>query len=176
MCFAALFLLMGQGNFCVAQVETYRIDKNQSSVAFEVTHLGVLKVNGQFQDFSGMFVFVEEKLTQIESKIDVESIDTEDKSRNESLVDEGYLNAKEHPFIHFKSISVKDNVITGLLTIKEVEKNIEFPFHLKKKKDFFQITISTMVSRKGFNLDFGAMDALVGDEIRIELKIVNLPN
>ena len=176
MCFAPLFLLTGQGNFCMAQVETYRIDKNQSSVAFEVTHLGVLKVNGQFKDFSGMFVFVEEKLTHIESKIEVESIDTDDTSRDQSLVDEGYLNAKEHPFIQFKSISVKDNVITGLLTIKEVEKNMEFPFHLMKKKDFYQITISTLLSRKDFNLNFGTMDALVGDEIRIELKIANLPN
>jgi len=167
---------MGQGSFCLAQPKTYQIDASKSSIAFEVTHLGILKVNGQFRDFSGVFIFDEEKLIHLESKIEVNSINTEDKSRDQSLVDEGYLNAKEYPFIHFKSISVVNNLITGMLTVKGVEKNIEIPFHLTKNKDLFQIAMSTQLSRSDFNLDFGAMDGLVGDRIQVELKIVNLPN
>lgn len=165
---------MGQVNFCIAQTKIYPIDASKSSIAFELTHLGVLKVNGQFRDFSGIFVFDDEKLIQVESKIEVKSIDTEDKSRDQSLVDEGYLNAKEYPFIHFKSVTVENNLITGMLNIKGVEKNIETPFHLIKNKELFELTISTEISRMDFNLDFGAMDALIGDRIQIELKIVTL--
>ncbi|MEM7085192.1 MAG: YceI family protein [Bacteroidota bacterium] len=174
--FIALFLFLGQGNFCAAQIQSFHIDESQSSVTFEATHLGVLKVRGQFQNFSGTLVFTAGELTQVESKIKVKSIDSGDISRDRSLLDEGYLNATMYPSIHFKSTSVKNDIITGVLTIKAVKKEMEIPYHLKKNKSGFLITMTTQLDRNDFNLDFGAMDALVGDKVHIELEIVGLPN
>lgn len=173
----ALFLFFGQGSFCLGQTQEYKIDLANSAITFKVSHMGVLTVKGEFQDFSGTLGFKEQELLSIECSIVVESINTKDKSRDATLKNEGYLDMKSYPLISFTSTDVKAissiKTIKGILKIKGVTREIELPFQMIKSKnaEFIFIKILTLISRKTFELDFGLMDDLIGNDIKVELKI-----
>lgn len=172
-----LLFLIGQGSFCLAQTKTYEIDVEKSTIAFKISNLGILMVVGNFHNFSGSFIISNDNLQSIESEISVGSIDTKDKSRDKILVDEAYLDMNKHPTFSFYSTKInntlKSKLIIGMLKIKDVEKEISMPFKLLKDGNSFYIKISTTLSRKEFKLDFGGMNSLIGDVIKIELEVTN---
>ena len=170
-------MFLGQGSFCFGQTQEYKIDLANSAITFKISHMGVLTVKGEFLEFSGILRFNEQELLSIESSIVVESINTKDKSRDATLKSEGYLDVKEYSLIGFTSTDVKvtlsSKTISGILKIKGVTREIELPFQLIKSKnpELTFIKISTLISRKAFKLDFGLMDDLIGNDIKVELKI-----
>lgn len=176
----ALFLLLGQGNYGFGQTDQYEIDLENSSIRFTISHMGVLTVKGEFQEFSGALSFNNKKLLVIECAIAVESINTKDKSRDATLLDKGYLDANEYPFISFISTTVgttsRSKLIKGILKIKDVEKEILMPFQMIRSKDskLAYLNISTVLRRTDFDLDFGPMDVLIGNDIKVVLKIAFL--
>lgn len=177
--FIAVFLILGQGFFCFAQTKSYAINKENSQITFQVKHLGVLTVHGTFIEFSGRLTLNDDTLEAIESVIKVNSIDTNDKSRDNTLISDVYLNAAQFPDINFQSTKIQINsdkkILEGLLKIKDVEKNIETSFLQTKDEKDKNIRILTTLSRKDFNLNFGSMNSLIGDEIKVEIIIV-IPN
>ncbi|WP_394749252.1 YceI family protein [Spongiimicrobium salis] len=160
-----------------AQFKSYRIDSEKSKLSFSVTHMGFLKVVGSFSDFSGILAMdATGELVAIESKIAVKSMDTADKTRDRSLMDKEYLNAKSFPYMYFKSsklISEQDTkLIIGTLQIRDIKKEIHMLYsYAATYEKGGPIHISTVLNRTDFNIHFGALDALVGEEIRIELEI-----
>lgn len=169
-----LLFLIGNFSWGVSQSDIYHFDKDNSTVAFTATHMGFLTVEGKFEDFSGEIVLDGENLVSVTCKISVASIDTADKTRDESLKGDGYLGAEKFPYIDFSSIELNINNLTGILKIKDVEKKISIPFEfsLSKDKREIQIKIITILKRKDFRLDFGQMDVLVGNDIKVELKLL----
>ena len=172
--------LIGQASFVSAQ--SYNFDAKKSTISFKVTHMGFLTVKGEFHNFSGKFTLNNDNLEAIESNVKVESIDTKDKTRDESLVDKAYLNAGKYPYINFTSTNIKTtfntNTLTGILKIKNVKREISMPFELVRSqgKEEALLKISTSINRKDFKLNFGPMDVFIGDHIKIELKILGIDN
>ncbi len=168
--------VLGQSSFGFAQTETFKIDAEQSTISFEVTHLGVLTVEGEFQDFSGSFTISNSRLLNLESAIEVSSINTKDTSRDKTLIDETYLNASNFPLINFHLVRIentsKRKLLYGQLEIKGVLKDISMPYEMTKMKTHYCLKITTILSRKDFNLDFGPMNALIGDKISVEIKLI----
>ncbi len=167
--FLALLFYFGRGNSIYAQNQTLFIDDKASEVSFKVKHLGVLNVKGQFSKFSGTIHYREGKLTQLESAIKVNSVNTDDKSRDETLLSSAYLDVKTFPVISFSSTAITSHQIIGLLKIKNVEQEITMPYELSEDS---VLIISTDISREDFKLDFGSMDSLIGDRIEVKLRIV----
>ncbi|MEP5610691.1 MAG: YceI family protein [Cyclobacteriaceae bacterium] len=149
-----------------------------SDLFFSVTHLGFLTVNGSFSTFSGECVFNGDTFHRIDGQIQVNSINTNDETRDESLRSDAYLNEQAYPLITFRSTQIvssgKTPILIGKLKLKDQEHEIRMPvsFRLSEATDSCLITISTTIRRSQFHLDFGPMDALVGDEVRIDLAIV----
>ena len=115
-CIALLFIA-GQGCLLYAQITTYTIDSEKSKITFRIKHLGILNVEGAFKNFEGELNISSNKLLFTQCKIDVKSISTEDNSRDKTLIDEGYLNADEFPYITFTSLEVLKDSIVGKLKI-----------------------------------------------------------
>lgn len=174
----AFFFFIGLSFFCLAQSKTFNIDGLKSQINFQVKHLGVLNVDGKFHNFFGRLVFFDNELKEITATIKVNSIDTSDKTRDETLMGKVYFNVAEYPDISFTSIKIENTLnsrtIVGLLKIKDIEKEIGFPFQYKRLKEtnMSSIKISITIYRKDFRLDFGVMDALIGDTIKVELELV----
>ena len=109
----------------------WEIDPTHSEVGFSVKHLMISKVKGSFGSFSGEIVTTENPLeTTVEGSVDVTSINTNDKNRDNHLRSADFFDTENFPYMHFKSTKiehVKDEkyILTGELTIKGVTKEIK---------------------------------------------------
>jgi polyisoprenoid-binding protein YceI len=105
-------------------------------------------------------------------EIHTRSIDTGSRERDATILEKQYLHAKEYPDIHFTGNaegSEDELQIFGRLTLRGVSRDISFVG--RRSNNMINIE-SILLSRKNFNLDFGEMDALIGDEITVSIKAV----
>jgi polyisoprenoid-binding protein YceI len=168
----------------------WAIEPAHTEIGFTVRHLGLSKVRGRFNSFSGS-VQVGDPIdaSVIEAEIDLASVDTNNEQRDEHLRSTDFFDTQTHPKMTFVSTRIVDNggtgSIDGHLTIngftRAVELDAEFfgvgidPFDITRAG----FSASTVISRKDFGIDFNVpLDAgkvLVGDKITIELDVQLVP-
>jgi polyisoprenoid-binding protein YceI len=167
--------------------KNYKIDAEHTSVRFRVRHL-FTKTDGQFKTFEGKIVYdvatpAELKVT---GSIDVGSIDTNVKERDNHLRSKDFFDVANHPKITFESTSVSDidakantGKLHGKLTLRGVTKDIVLDVAFtgegsdpwgNHKAGF---TAATKIDRKEFGLTWNETletgGVLVGDEIEIQI-------
>ncbi len=146
------------------------VGPENSKIEFTISHLGVLSVDGSFTNFSGT-ISIKDKRWDMSGTIQVNSIFTGNPERDQTIKTEQYMNATNFPEIKFigSGIENQDKIkVTGNLTLKKVTRPITFTLS-REKKHF--IAERFIIKRSEFNLTFGGMDALVGDEIEVKLKM-----
>ena len=88
----------------------YTIDPSHTYPNFTINHLGFSTMHGRFNKSSGKLSIDLEKGTgSVDVTIDVASIDTGFKKRDDHLRSPDFFNANEFPSITFKSTNVKIN-------------------------------------------------------------------
>jgi len=114
-----------------AAVETYNIDPVHTWVGFSVAHF-FTKVPGYFGKVKGTIVVDRDHLenSTVEAVIEVASITTNTKMRDDDLRSTNFFAAAQFPAMTFKSSAWKstgDNTyaVTGVLTMKNVAKEVE---------------------------------------------------
>lgn len=123
-------LAFGSLSVAKATVETYSIDPVHTWVGFSVAHF-FTKVPGYFSKVKGVIIVDRDHITNssVEAIIDVASITTNTKMRDDDLRSTNFFAADQFPSMTFKSESWKstgDNTydVTGVLTIKNVAKEV----------------------------------------------------
>jgi len=110
-----------------ASAATYEIDPAHTYVIFEVNHLGIGTSYGMFRKTTGKY---DPDEGMLEVEIDVNSLYTANKKRDEHLRGPDFFNAKQFPKITFASKKVKKDGkkvrITGDLTIKGKTQTVDF--------------------------------------------------
>jgi polyisoprenoid-binding protein YceI len=113
-----------------AAVETYNIDPVHTWVGFSVAHF-FTKVPGYFGNVKGTIVVDRDHLenSTVEAVIEVASITTNTKMRDDDLRSTNFFAAAQFPSMTFKSKTWKntgDNTyaVTGVLTMKNVPKEV----------------------------------------------------
>ncbi len=113
-----------------AAVETYNIDPVHTWVGFSIAHF-FTKVPGYFSKVKGTIVVDRDHLenSTVEAVIEVSSITTNTKMRDDDLRSTNFFAAAQFPTMTFKSESWKstgDNTyaVTGTLTMKNVAKEV----------------------------------------------------
>ena len=113
-----------------AAVETYNIDPVHTWVGFSIAHF-FTKVPGYFSKVKGTIVVdrVHLENSTVEAVIEVASITTNTKMRDNDLRSTNFFAAAQFPSMTFKSESWKstgDNTyaVTGVLTMKNVAKEV----------------------------------------------------
>lgn len=164
--------------------QTYAIDADHSKVSFEVSHLVVSSVVGQFKKFNGNFKFNPEDFsqTQLEAVAEVNSVDTAVKKRDDHLKSPDFFDAKKFPTMTFKSTSAKKTGektfdLIGDLTIRGVTKkvtfNVTYRGQIKDKAKVLQaFKATTEINRKDFGVNFQAVveaGPVVGDTVTINI-------
>jgi polyisoprenoid-binding protein YceI len=157
--------------------ESYSVDPVHSSVSFGISHLGISNIHGRFNDFSGTFVIDKDDPSKSSFTLDikVESVDTNEKRRDEHLRAPDYFNAKQFPLLSFKSTKVKATdagyEVTGDLTLHGVTKPITLNLNGGHKVVEFQkvprIGVTSVVTIK--RSEFGMTTELggLGDDVHI---------
>ena len=113
-----------------AAIETYNIDPVHTWVGFTVSHF-FTKVPGYFGKVKGAVVVDRDHLENntVEAVIEVASITTNTKMRNDDLRSTNFFAAATFPVMTFKSQSWKSTggdtyAVTGVLTMKNVPKQV----------------------------------------------------
>jgi len=113
-----------------AAVETYNIDPVHTWVGFSIAHF-FTKVPGYFSKVKGTIVVDRDHLANstVEAVIEVASITTNTKMRDDDLRSTNFFAAAQFPSMTFKSKSWKNTGddsydVTGVLTMKNVAKEV----------------------------------------------------
>jgi polyisoprenoid-binding protein YceI len=182
---AAVALVLFAGT---SQAETYTVDRAHSEVMFSVRHMGVSKVTGRFNEFTGVINGdpAKPEASSVEFTIKAPSIDTSDAGRDKHLKSPDFFDVEKFPEITFKSskIAAKGQNqfdVTGTLTMHGVSKEVTLPVTMAgpvkdprgNEKVGFEATAK--LNRKDYGITWNrALDAggvVVSDEVQISVNL-----
>jgi polyisoprenoid-binding protein YceI len=146
-----------------------------SSVVFKIRNFG-FEVTGKFTDIRGRIHFDPQNAASDSFDIVVAaaSINTDNNLRDSHLKGEGYFDIANYPDIHFIStgITVGTNkgmyLLTGRLTIKNIVREIKFPFVATADGEGYVLKGSFKIKRKDFNV---GGTSTIADELEVLLDV-----
>jgi polyisoprenoid-binding protein YceI len=176
-----------------AQTQVWTIDPGHSAATFQVRHMVVSNVKGEFAGPVGTATFDPKDLStlRLEATIDARTINTRNADRDKDLRSDLFFDVSKYPRITFKSRSVAVQgpgqlKVTGDLTMhgitKPVTLDVEGP--TPEIKDIWGsrrigATAKTTVDRRDFGLVYNRMleggGAVVGDRVSIEIDVELTP-
>lgn len=109
----------------------WTIDPTHSEVSFKVKHLVISTVTGYFKNFEGYAESSSEDFdgAKVAFTADIDSIDTNQKDRDNHLKSADFFDAANHPKLSFEGKISKvggDYKLAGDLTMRETTKQVEF--------------------------------------------------
>jgi polyisoprenoid-binding protein YceI len=170
----------------IPEVGIYEIDPSHSVVEFVVRHLGLAKVRGRFNTFSGTIEVADDPAdSRIDVTVDAASVDTRDPKRDEHLRAADFLDAGNHPTLEYHSTQVRQTgdrwAVSGDLTVRGVTRpvTLELEFEGSVVDPWGNVRIggsaTTTINREEFGLTWNqALDSggwLVGKDVRLELSV-----
>lgn len=173
--------------FCKVEAASYKIDAAHSEVGFQVTHLMISKVKGRFGQFEGTFEFDEKKaeLKAIDIKVEMASVNTDNKDRDEHLRKDDFFNASKYPTMTFKGdkVEFKDGKpvkVNGSLTLRGVTKPLALDIDYRGSaidpwgNEKIGFSATGKINRKDFGVNWNkALDkggVAVSEEVMITIE------
>lgn len=162
------------------------MDKSHAHVTFTVSHLGFSTVHGQFREFDADIDFSPDKVedSRVNFTIKSASVDTLWDPRDEHLRGPDFFNTEVYPDIRFESTKVEpiDSTharVEGNLTIigetqpivMEAELNNMGPSPFDPSKTIAGFTITGVIDRTAFGMNFAAPAVGAEIPIRVEMEI-----
>ena len=164
---------------------TWQVDKVHSSVEFQVKHLGIATVKGQFTEFEGTLE-VSPGNTLAYGTVKTASVNTREPQRDEHLRSADFFDAEQNPEINFRSTAITpldedEFEIEGDITIHGVTKPIKLKATLEGTEtdqhgnDRVGLSVTAQIERSDFEMKFnaalGSGNMMVSDKVKIQLDI-----
>jgi len=164
---------------------TWTVDKVHSSVEFQVKHLGIATVKGQFTEFEGTLESGPDG-AKAYGTVKVASVDTREPQRDEHLRSADFFEAETYPEITFQSTAIRpvdeDTFeLEGDLTIHGVTQPVKLKAVIEGTETDPQGNERVGLSAVGdinrsdhgmkFNAALGSGNMLVSDKVKILLDI-----
>ncbi len=164
---------------------TYTVDPSHSSVGFEVKHMGIATVRGEFRTFQGTLDANGETLA-LQGTVDIGSIDTRDEQRDGHLKSPEFFDVEQHPQITFDSSAadLSDNGavrLAGEITIKGITKPIELTGTVAENgedpwgKQRVGVEVEGKLDRRDFDLKWNQTlpngDLLVSNNVKLVVSV-----
>ena len=171
----------------------YTLDKSHSRLGFNVIHMGLSNVYGEFLEFDIDFKWDEKKpsKSKISGSAKVNSIFTKNTKRDSHLKSPDFFDIQTYPTIAFKStkITKKNNqyFFEGLFTMKNITKKIKTPITIRgpievNGKKIIAISGSHTINRFDYNVKwnkfFDKKGLVVGKDVEMvmDLELVESSN
>ncbi len=164
---------------------TWKVDPVHSSVEFQVKHLGIATVKGQFTDFEGTLEVGAEN-TVAYGTVKVASVNTREPQRDEHLRSPDFFDAEQNPEITFRSTSIRpldedEFEIEGEIAIHGVSRPLKLKATLEgtetdpQGNDRVGISATAQINRSDFEMKFnaalGSGNVLVSDKVKILIDV-----
>jgi polyisoprenoid-binding protein YceI len=164
---------------------TWKLDPTHAELGFSVRHLAISKVRGSFETFDVTIVTTEDHQISVEATIDVASVNTNQKDRDNHLRTSDFFLVDEHPTATFTSTATKidgdDFELAGELTLRGVTKPVTLTgeFGGIATDGYGQTKAGASATAKINRHDFGvswnaALEAggfTLGDEVTLSFEI-----
>ncbi|MDZ7675662.1 MAG: YceI family protein [Acidimicrobiales bacterium] len=113
----------------VPEAGRYTIDPSHSSADFQVRHLGLSKVRGGFESFSGTVVVDDDPAqSSVEVSLDAASFTTGNEDRDGHVKSADFLAVEQYPALTYRSTGVRqdgdDWKVDGELTVRGVSRPV----------------------------------------------------
>ena len=150
-----------------------------SKVHFTIRNLGI-KTGGQLSGLKGEIFFFTTDLPscQFTVSVDASTVDTDNESRDGSLIGSEYFDAKIYPLITISSTKIEKTnrteagfyYFTGTLNMHGVTKPISFPFHIEKVNDDYLFTGEFEINRLDYGV--GGNSAVLSNTVNVTLSVL----
>lgn len=166
----------------------WNIDPTHSEIGFKVKHMMFTNVSGKFNDFTSTIVNDQSAFenSDISFTAKVSSVDTNNTDRDNHLRSADFFEVDKYEELGFKSSSIQkksdhEYVITGMLTIKDITKeislNAQYSGLLTDPWGNTKIALSLEgnINRKEFGLKWNTAletgGVLVGEDIKLLAEV-----
>lgn len=166
----------------------FTVDRSHSSIQFEVKHMMVSKVRGQFDAYTATVTAnsLDDLTTAaFQFSFDVSSVNTNNTDRDDHLRSVDFFDVAQHPTIDFSSTSITRSGdtyhITGNLTIKQITNEVTFQLQYNGKGtnpwgvEVYGFEGEATINRENFGLTWNqALETggvLVGKDIKIKVEL-----
>ncbi len=169
---AIWFFVMAATNL---QAQNIKPVSASSKVSFVIKNLGI-NATGYFKEISGLiyFDFKNPANGQFEIIINTKSLDTDNSLRDKHLVKEEYFDIETFPSIKFTSTKISQSQsgnyeLHGKLTIKDIVKDVSFPFTATKKESGIMFEGKLGLNRRDFGV--GGRSFTLSDNLTVNLNV-----
>jgi polyisoprenoid-binding protein YceI len=164
---------------------TWNVDPVHSSVEFQVKHLGIATVKGQFKEFEGTLE-VKPDGVAAHGKVNVASVDTREPQRDGHLRSPDFFDAENYPQITFSSTSIsqvdEDTFeVEGDFTIRDVTRPLKLRATLEGTETDHEghprvgLSATAQINRADFGMKFnmalGSGNVVVGEKVKILIDV-----
>ncbi|WP_291951801.1 YceI family protein [Campylobacter sp.] len=168
----------------VSLAKEFVIDQAHSNIGFKIKHLQISNVNGNFKTYNAEINFddKEMKFNKLDAKINIASINTENKTRDAHLLQNDFFNAKVYPEMTFimskyEKISNEKGKMYGKLNIAGVSKEIILDTEIggviktDKGKEKAGFNLQGKIKRSDFKFAPNTSTTSLSDEIQINIEV-----
>lgn len=163
-----------------AAQSTWKVDPNHSKLTFTVTHLGISDILGLFQKFDATITASQADFSDavFDLSVDVASINTEVKKRDDHLRSADFFDVENFPTITFRSSSIERSdenkyKLSGDLTMHGITKPVTMDLWYRgtienndAQTSGFQLT--GILKRSDFNIGPDFPPPMLSDEVYIQ--------
>ena len=170
--FAGLFFITG----LVSAQKILVPQGDKSKVHFVIKNIGI-NTGGDLEGLTGKILMNENipARSYADVTVKVETIDTDNERRDKHLRSADYFEVAKYSTIRIVSNSISKDMkgpgylFTGTITIKDITKNISFPFMVLKNNDGYLFSGGFTINRLDFGV--GGNSATLSDNVKVELSI-----
>jgi len=164
---------------------TWNVDPVHSSVEFQVKHLGIATVKGQFKEFEGTLEVTPEGVRAY-GTVETASVDTREPQRDGHLRSADFFDVDQHPQITFQSTAIRpideeSFEIEGDFTLHGITQPLKLIATLEGTETDPQgnervgISATAQINRSDhdmkFNMALGSGNVVVSDKVKILLDV-----
>lgn len=173
--FSMLMAAVSLSFLCAAK---YEVDASHSSVGFEVKHMMVSKVKGDFKKLSGSVDFDGKAIKGLSGEVNIVDINTNNSTRDDHLKAKDFFDAKGFPKATLKMTKFEKGKLYADVKIRNVTKNIAFTAelsgpikHPKSGKNVISLSLSGEINRKDFKVGSDTPDSQVSDIVGLSIEL-----
>lgn len=161
----------------------WRLLPDKSTLVFVFGQAGTDE-KGRFRSFPALLKFDPAALEQsgFDVRVDMKSVDTGDKDRDEILLSKDMFAAQQWPQAHFKTLKIEkrgeqEYLAEAELTIRDQTRPIPFPFRLviteEQGKQVFRLQSDITIKRLDFGVGQGEWEETtwIADEVQVLVDI-----
>lgn len=181
----ALFISILLLSQVTAQAATFYVDPVDSKITFTVKYLAGQTV-GKFTKFGGSIELnaSNSALVGLNGVLDIRSITTNNKDREEDLLSEKFFYAEKFPQGTFKLTKVKNEKVTADVTLRGVTKSVTFDYSFlgtardEKGRYKTALVLKGKINRKDFgishNMKTDSGQWMISDEVGLTIELQGL--